>query len=120
MTVGTFSTRIEIGTPGSDRFVSMEAIVDTGASYSMFPRRTLEQLGIRPIDQDEFTLADGRTVRRDVAVATVRLDGRVRPTICVVGEEGTKPLLGAITLEAFGLAADPVNRRLVKAPLYLL
>lgn len=86
----------------------------------MFPRRTLEQLGIRPIDQDEFTLADGRKVKRDVAVASVRLDGRVRPTVCVVGDEGTKPLLGAITLEAFGLAADPVNRRLVKAPLYLL
>lgn len=118
--MGTFSTNVDIGTPGGERFVSIEAIVDTGASYSMFPRRTLEQLGIRPIDQDEFTLADGRKVKRDVAVASVRLDGRVRPTVCVVGDEGTKPLLGAITLEAFGLAADPVNRRLVKAPLYLL
>lgn len=118
--MGTFRTAVEIGAPNTERFVTIEAIVDTGASYSMFPRRTLEQLGIRPIDQDEFTLADGRKVRRDVAVASVRLDGRVRPTVCVVGDDGTQPLLGAITLEAFGLAADPVNRRLVKAPLYLL
>lgn len=118
--MGTFSTKVDIGAPGGERFESIEAIVDTGASYSLFPRRTLEQLGIHPIDQDEFTLADGRKVKRDIAVASVRLDGRVRPTVCVVGDEGTKPLLGAITLEAFGLAADSVNRRLVKAPLYLL
>ena len=117
--MGTFTTTVEIGSPGGERFVSVEAVVDTGASYSMFPRRILEPLGIHPIDQDEFNLADGRKVRRDVAVATVRLDGRVRPTICVVGDDSTKPLLGAITLETFGLAADPVNRRLVKAPLYL-
>ncbi len=50
----------------------------------------------------------------------MRLDGRIRPGVCVVGDDGTEPLLGAVTLESFGLAADPVNRRLVSAPLYLL
>lgn len=118
--MGTFTTKVEVGSTTGGHFIFVEAVVDTGASYSLFPRSVLEQLGVQPIDQDEFTLADGRKIRRDVAVVSVRLDGRVRPTVCVVGDDGAKPLLGAITLEAFGLAADPVNKRLVKAQLFLL
>ena len=51
---------------------------------------------------------------------TVRLDGRVLPTVCVMADDGQPALLGAVTLETFGLTVDPVNRRLVPAELYLL
>ncbi len=39
--------------------------------------------------------------------------GQTLPTLVVFGDEGSIPLLGAYTLEGFGLAADPINRRLV-------
>lgn len=65
-------------------------------------------------------MADGRTVTREVAEVYVRLNGHVRSTICVVREEGMPTLLGAYTLEGFGLTADPVNKRLVETTLYLL
>ncbi len=118
--MGTFRQVVEIGPSDAGPFEPVEAVVDTGATFSQFPRSLLSRLGVRPIEQQEFTLADGRRVAREVAVVTVRLGGRTRPTVCVVGDEGVPALLGAVTLESFGLAADPVNRRLVPAELYLL
>ena len=46
----------------------------------------------------------------------IQIDGRTQPTIAVFGHPGSEPLLGVFTLEGFGLAADPVNRRLVPVP----
>jgi predicted aspartyl protease len=66
-------------------------------------------------------LADGRVIEREIAIITMRLDGQIQPTVCVVGDDDTEPLLGAVTLEQFGRAADPLNRLLVPVPhLYLL
>ncbi|MGH2426521.1 MAG: retroviral-like aspartic protease family protein [bacterium] len=118
--MGTFRHPVELSATATGPFVTVQAMVDTGATYSLFPRSVLEQLGVAPQEQAEFILADGRRIMRDLAIITVRLEGRVRPGVCVVGENGAEPLLGAVTLESFGLAADPVNRRLVPAPLYLL
>lgn len=39
--------------------------------------------------------------------------GSFRLPIAVFGDSGAEPLLGVFTLEGFGLAADPVNRRLI-------
>ncbi|MDP2935372.1 MAG: Retroviral aspartyl protease, partial [Dehalococcoidia bacterium] len=64
--------------------------------------------------------ADGREASYPIAQVRVRLDGRERFTICVFGEEGTEPLLGAVTLEEFGLAVDPLNKRLIPVRGYLL
>ncbi len=118
--MGTFRHNVEIGPGPAGPFMSVEAVVDTGATFSQFPRSALAPLGITPLEQQEFTLADARKVMRDIAIVTVRLDGRTRPTVCVVADDGSPSLLGVVTLETFGLAADPVNRRLVRAELYLL
>ncbi len=118
--MGTFRYTVEVGPGPGGPFAHVEAMVDTGATFSQFPRSVLTPLGITAAERQDFKLADGRTVARDVAVVTVRLDGRTRPTVCVIAEDGGPALLGAVTLETFGLAADPVNRRLIRAELYLL
>ncbi len=118
--MGTFRYRMEVGRSDTGPFEQVEAVVDTGATFSQLPHSLLARLGVSPVEKREFTLADNRKVVRDIAVVTVRLEGRIRPTVCVVGEDGGPSLLGAVTLETFGLAADPVNRRLIQAELYLL
>ncbi len=40
----------------------------------------------------------------------VTLAGREQPTIVVFAPPGREPLLGAVTLEEFGLTADPGDR----------
>lgn len=37
----------------------------------------------------------------------------------IFGEEGDSVLLGALTLEALGLALDPFRRRLIELPMVL-
>ena len=111
--VGTFSAPIEIGDPAGLRWEQVEALVDTGASYPWLPADLLASLGVAPQFQREFLTAGGRIIERDLAVTLARWDGQTLPTLVVFGDEGSMPLLGAYTLEGFGLAADPLNRRLV-------
>ena len=118
--MGTFTHSFEVGPSPTGPFAIVEAVVDTGASYTQLPSSVLERFGIIPAEQAQFTLADGRTVTRGIVELYVRLDGRVRATVCIVGNGAAPPLLGAYTLEGFGLTADPVNKRLVRTTLYLL
>jgi clan AA aspartic protease len=118
--MATFRVTIEIGPMDQSRFEQIEALVDTGATYTVVPRDVLERLGITPQFRRRFRLADGRVVELDMAVVAIRLEGQTLPTICVFGEEGMDALLGAVTLEEFGLGVDPVNKRLVPIELLLV
>ncbi len=117
--MGSFRVPVEIGDPVRDRFASLEALVDTGATYTWVPRDVLERLDVQPEEERLFVLADGRQVSYKIAWIRVRIDGRTQPTIAVFGDPGSEPLLGVFTLEGFGLAADPVNRRLLPVPALL-
>ena len=118
--MGTFRVDIEIGDPAGQRYEKVEALVDTGATYTMVPAPLLERLGVVPHVRDAFVLADGRRVDRDIGRTWVRVDGRLELTLVVFGEPDAPSLLGAYTLEGLRLAADPVGRRLVPVPGLLL
>ena len=49
-----------------------------------------------------------------MAVTMARWDGQALSSLVVFGDDGSIPLLGAYTLEGFGLAPDPVNRMLIR------
>jgi len=111
--MGTFTIRIDLGDPDGRRWQTIEALVDSGATFTMAPRSLLERLDVRPQDKVPFELADGRSVEFDIGETAVRIGNRIRTTLVVFADDGLQPLLGAYTLEAFLLAVDPVNRRLV-------
>ncbi|MFN2572412.1 MAG: aspartyl protease family protein [Gemmatimonadales bacterium] len=117
--MGTFRVSIQLASVRRERFEVMEALVDTGASYSWIPRDVLERLGARPDEDRVFVLADGREVRYPIAWVRVKIGERIQPTLAVFGDSGTEPILGAFTLEGFGLGVDPVNRRLIPVPALL-
>jgi len=118
--VGTFHVAVEIGDARGQRWETLEALVDTGASYTWAPKDVLARLGVRPQFRREFLTADGRVIQRDMAETRVRLDGQERTTLIVFGDEGSLSFLGAYTLEGFGLAPDPVNHRLIPVRGYAL
>jgi clan AA aspartic protease len=118
--MGTFRQSLEIGDFTGQRFEPVDALVDTGATYTTVPRDVLQRLGVQADEQRNFVLADGRRVQMDMGWARVRLDNREQPSIVLFAEPGTRPLLGAFTLEGFGLTVDPVNKRLVPAEGYLV
>lgn len=118
--VGTFRYPVEIGDSKGERFEEVRPWVDTGALYSQFPAQTLERLGHRPYATRRFRLANGTVTERPVGEVPVRIGSEAIHTLCVFGEEGSELLLGAVTLEQFSLAPDPVNETLVPVVAMLL
>jgi hypothetical protein len=72
----------------------------------------LRRLGITPHSAREFVLGNGDVVRRRLATATFEYQGQRGDSLVIVGEPGDAPLLGATTLEGFGLVLDPFRREL--------
>jgi predicted aspartyl protease len=99
---------------------TVEAWVGTGSTYSWLPAALLDRAVIRPVEEREFILADGRRETRRVAQARISLGGPAFYTYCAFANEGEDLLLGAVALEEAGLAVDPVNRRLVPTAGYAL
>jgi hypothetical protein len=76
----------------------------------------LRDLGVEPSEEWPFRLADERQRGFSVGPALLRLYDRQRYTLVVFGDDTMQPLLGAVALEEFGLAIDPLNRRLMPVP----
>ena len=111
--MGTFTVSIQVGDLAGQQFVDVEALVDTGATYTSIPRSTLAQLGIEVRESRSFELADDRVVEYPVGYASIRLEEREIIALVVFAPEGTGALIGATTLEAASLAVDPIHHRLV-------
>ena len=117
--VGTFYADFTLLSRDRSRSRTLNGLVDTGASYTMVPASILEDLGIERFDTRTFSLADGSRRRFSLGWVEMELEGRIRPVDIIFGDEGVKVLLGAMTLEAFALAADAKNGRLIPGELTL-
>ena len=111
--MGTFSVTVELSDIGKQHRETSEAMMDTGSSYTFIPRPVLNRLGIAVTGQRPFRLANEERVFYDIGWAMIRVDGSEAIALVVFGEPDVMPLLGAHALEGLGLAADPVNQRLV-------
>ena len=114
--MGTFSVELEVGNPTLEEFVAVEAMVDTGAIYTMVPEDILDGLGVPRLETDIFELADDSQVEYWIGSASVRIQGRTLPVPVVFARPDNTPLLGATALEIFRLVADSVNEQLISAP----
>jgi clan AA aspartic protease len=114
--VGTFHVAVQVANVRGERYEFIKALVDTGASYSIFPAQFLRDLGVESTEQWPFRLADERQREFSVGSGLLRLYDRQRYTLVVFGDDTMQPLLGAVALEEFGLGIDPLNRRLIPVP----
>jgi len=118
--MGLTILKIEVGNPANpDVTESLEFLIDSGAIYSVVPYPILEQLGIRPLTEEKFRLADGSEIIRKKGIALFKYEDRIGGADVIFGEKGDSQLLGAFTLEALGLALDPLKRELKQLPLVL-
>jgi clan AA aspartic protease len=118
--MGLTYVKVRVGNPANGHHaVEVNCLVDSGAIYSLVPGEVLRKLRVKPHSTREFVLADGQVIERKVATATFEYEGRRGDSLVIVGEPGDDPLLGATTLEAFGLVLDPFRRvlRPMKLPL---
>ena len=96
-----------------------EFLVDSGAVYSVVPRKVLKVLGIKPTSSQEFILANGEVIKRPVGNAYFEYQGKIRAAPVIFGDEGVF-LLGATTIEALGMILDPIRRELKPLPMVLM
>jgi predicted aspartyl protease len=104
---------MEIGPLDGSRYETINAMVDTGATFSQIPSSLLRELGIVPARPVESQLADGSIVHDWVGDMRIRIDGREGYSTVLFGEEGSPILMGSYALEGVVLAVDPHNQCLV-------
>ncbi len=118
--MGLTVLNIEVGNPANPEVTeTVELLIDSGAVYSVVPEPILDRLGIRPLNEQEFRLADGSRIVRKKGIAMFKHGERIGGADVIFGEEGDSQLLGAFTLEALGLSLDPLRRELRELPMIL-
>ncbi len=111
--MGTFTHPITLIAASGSETETVEALVDTGATFTSMPSPILERLGVAPVRRIRLGLANGEIVERSMGEVLAQLDGERSTIWCVFSPPNAPPLIGAHTLEAFLLSVDPVEQRLV-------
>jgi clan AA aspartic protease len=118
--MGLTVLEIEVGNPAKPEITQkIEFLIDSGAIYSVVPVEMLESLGIKPLTEQTFRLADGSKIVRKKGGAMFKYGEQIGVADVIFGEPGDSSLLGAFTLEALGLALDPLKRELKPLPMIL-
>ncbi|HEU4759054.1 MAG TPA: hypothetical protein VFT91_03635 [Dehalococcoidia bacterium] len=117
--MGTFFHAITLlGPDGAQE--TLEAMVDTGAMFTVVPVPILQRLGAHPFRTMPVRFTHGHTEEWPVGELQAELDGERMPALCLFGSPDAPPLIGAHTLEAFLLTVDPVEKKLVRKEAYLM
>jgi clan AA aspartic protease len=90
----------------------LKFLVDSGATYTLLPKKVWRAIGLKPMDSLKSVLADGTEVERKVSECRIALPQGRRHTPVMLGEKGDEALLGVVTLEIFGLILNPYSRQL--------
>ena len=95
------------------------ALVDIGFNGEVLVnRRVAEEAGLKPFRSKERITVDGRRVRVEVAVATIKLWGEETEVFVeVLDELPLDVLIGVQALERLGYVVNPVTGRLEKVGL---
>ena len=111
--MGQFFWPVGVLSADGERMETVDAMVDTGASYSMFPQSMLERLGIEKRFLLPFEQAEGSVIDRDVGQAVLVINDTDSSMRVIFGPEGSDPLIGSNALQEFLLLIDPVGEQLV-------
>ena len=117
--MGTFAITVNVIGQGeyAEKVEPVSLLVDTGATHTVLPKDLLEYLGVQPAWPVELIYANGGAESRWVGYAIIGIGDNERLCPVVFGAEeqsktDTNGLLGATTLEIFGMGVDPINRKL--------
>ena len=88
--------------------------MDTGALYSFIPEDYLEKIKVEPSAKRNLILADGLQDTRLLGFCDFQIEGLEGSFPCPVifAPKGSLFLLGATSLEIFGVDVDPIQKKL--------
>jgi predicted aspartyl protease len=112
--MGTFKTKLRVWNPAEPgKVYEPEVWVDTGAAFSWISRARLEAMGIGALRKMQFRTIEGHIVERSLAGAYIGVNEYIGPDTLVMAEPTDSEVMGAHSIEGLGLAADPVQKKLV-------
>jgi aspartyl protease family protein len=117
--MGHVWVEVVVMNPDTGRYAAAKALVDTGATLTVVPRRVAEELQLPTIGRRRVMTAKGAT-ELDECVGVVEVMGRKAYTHILVSDDIEIVLIGATTLETLGLEVDPAAGKLKEAATYLL
>ena len=110
--MGTFEVRLQVSNPFTQAAVTVDALVDSGSTYSAMPASFLRDLGIEPFETRRMRIANGEVVEYETGVAGFSTEGRYGIARVIFGPSD-QYLMGATTLEDLALIIDPIDERVV-------
>ena len=111
--MGTFRHRLGVSYGSGGPVEWVEALVDTGSTFTMLPASLLREVGVPQNSKTRrFRFADGRVAEMSIAEARLHIGPDSFTVVVAEGPDDTY-LLGATSLQMFGLIADTTNHRLV-------
>jgi clan AA aspartic protease len=95
--------------------IDARALVDTGSLELCIPQHVANQLRLKPLDEREVTLADGKKMIVPY-VGGVKIEVFGRKTVQSANVLGDEVLLGAIPMEAMDLVIHPARLEVIPNP----
>jgi len=108
---------VSLTRPGASRQIYRAPfLVDTGATDSMAPANKLRAIGIQPIGDRSYELADGTKQVYQFALVEIRFMNEVTAGRVIFGPDDVEPILGVTALESVGVTIDSASQTLRRLP----
>ncbi len=104
---------IEIGDPLRERWATMDALVDTGATITSMSGSIRRKLGVEPVDKQRYRFAQGEVRTMPIGYTWLRFPGEEILTQVLFIGDNSSALVGALALEGDYMGVNPVEQTLV-------
>jgi len=116
--MGHVWVKTKIGNPEITKVLEVEALVDTGATLTVIPRKIAESLEIPIVGKNIVETAAGK-IEIDRGRAWIEIMGKGEIVPVLISDVIEKVLIGITVLEILGLRVDPITGKLVEWTLLL-
>jgi len=105
--------------PVTNEGVVLEALVDTGATFTTIPLSLAEKLKLSHITRRKVRTASGEE-EMAVSYLIIEIPGEKAVTEVLISEKLDRVLIGVLTLEALAFKVDPRTGKIEKTEILLL
>ena len=117
--MGHVHVKIKLTSPSTNKSVTTDSLVDTGATFTTIPKNLSEKLKLPKVAKRKVTTASGEEELTE-SYLLIELLNEKTMTPVLISDKLNRVLVGALTLEALALKVDPRTGKLEKTELLLL
>lgn len=118
--MGHIYVELEITNPEKPELqIRHKALVDTGATYTVVPRKVCSKLDLKIEGSKAVKTASGSDVL-DMSYSRISINGKSGVSTILVSDKLDQILVGIVTLEILGLTIDPTTGQLNEVEALLL